>query len=633
MITSKINKLIKAGLAAGAIIAACPACTDTWDDHYDLQEGFQSTATSTLWEQIKANKKLTKFAQILEKATYYKDKNHPSANYTFNKLLNSSEIFTVFAPEDDAFTDFDEWMQKCETDGWAVQQQLLGNHIARWRRNLTGSATDSMTMLNNKRIAFDKAKSTFKGTALVESNIPAKNGTLHTINGVAPFSYNIYEYIQSDENLSELSDYFTSLDSTAFSPYLSTEGPVDANGEPTYVDSVYYSFNLSFNTFQADYSNNDSWIAYLQGINAHLDVEDSAYAVVLPNNTAYGAAYDKLKGLYNYAKYYINKVESNNEDDVSFTVPDTLQDFCVRMDMVTPLAFNINTQPQEGVGKFTRENFDANKAQAPYLLTSRNDTLRNITLNNPYNIKDSKKVWDKNEMFNNATPLPMSNGLAYVVDNWNVPLSYYQPDVIVNCSLYSLYDSEDMKSSTNAFSETFNNLNIMDGEWVNGTGKVHNEDYVLLTGTTPTTKPSATFQIKGSEDGAAILSGKYDVYVVIVPYFYQFEIAPELLAEADFKKNKFEIELKYNNGQTKTVNKKEQSVETSRKETGFETNPYKVDTVRVLTDFTFPYSYGNLRESYPTLTIKDAATTGDVNNNNYTRELRIDQILFVSKED
>ena len=66
------------------------SCTDTWDEHY--QTGVMGEGT--LWESIKNNQQLSNFARVIEATGYAKS-------------LSSSQVFTVFAPTNDSFTDAD----------------------------------------------------------------------------------------------------------------------------------------------------------------------------------------------------------------------------------------------------------------------------------------------------------------------------------------------------------------------------------------------------------------------------------------------------------------------------------------------------------------------------------------------
>jgi uncharacterized surface protein with fasciclin (FAS1) repeats len=84
----KINKIISAVLAFLALGAV--SCTDTWDDHY--KQG--SMGEGNLWESIKSNQQLSNFAKVIEATGY-------------DKSLASSQVFTVFAPTNDAFSDAD----------------------------------------------------------------------------------------------------------------------------------------------------------------------------------------------------------------------------------------------------------------------------------------------------------------------------------------------------------------------------------------------------------------------------------------------------------------------------------------------------------------------------------------------
>lgn len=615
MIKNKINTIWKAGLMGAVILTACPSCSDTWDDHYDVAEGFQSTATSTLWEQVQANGKLSQFAQILAKTPYYTDERHPAANYTFKDMLNSTQILTVWAPEDGTY-DAEEWLAKCETDGYSVQQQFLGNHIALWRKAVSGTSVDSVTLLNSKRIIFDKAQGLFCENAVLDANIPAKNGVLHTLNGAVPFQYNLYEYIKSDERLSLLKAYITSKDTTYFSAGASTEGPSDENGNPTYVDSVYYTYNLLFNSYYYAPANSE-WLTYLEGLNAQLDVEDSAYAMIVPTDQAWQAARERLAPYYNYATAYINKTEKSNGVDEELKLnADSLRELCLDMDLTSPTVFNIRRQPREGVGILSKETFDANKGALTYLLNTRSDTLRNTP------------EWSIPELFDGVEPVEMSNGLCYVVNNWNFPASFYKPDVEIECSYFTVFNPTSLEGKTNVTSLAFDNLA---GDWVLETGKVSNDNYLVLEGASNTTQPSAEFKIVDNViNGREIMSGKYDVYVVMVPYYYRMGEDCRVEEPDMVLKNRFRATITYSDGSVHPTTGK--VVEKTKQTSTMEYDGQKVDTLLLFEDFQFPVSYKNLRDCYPTIMLKDAATASNLRNG-YTHTLAVDRFLFVSKED
>ena len=86
MNTFKIyNKVIGLALVALTFMA----CSDTWDEHYDtIGEG---TNDATLWQAITQNGNLSNFAKVVQACGY-------------DKALNSSQVFTVFAPTNDQFS-------------------------------------------------------------------------------------------------------------------------------------------------------------------------------------------------------------------------------------------------------------------------------------------------------------------------------------------------------------------------------------------------------------------------------------------------------------------------------------------------------------------------------------------------
>ena len=139
MINKRFSKYIGA-LALGVVVSALPGCTDTWDEHY--AEVSDPATTLTMWDQISANPKLSKFKALAEKVQVYRDEKHPIKGYTYADVLKSSAVTTVWAPENEYFdqpaelgsgTLYDYWMQMCEENGYIAHEQLMSNHIAMFR--------------------------------------------------------------------------------------------------------------------------------------------------------------------------------------------------------------------------------------------------------------------------------------------------------------------------------------------------------------------------------------------------------------------------------------------------------------------------------------------------------------------
>jgi hypothetical protein len=87
----------------------------------------------------------------------------------------------------------------------------------------------------------------------------------------------------------------------------------------------------------------------------------------------------------------------------------------------------------------------------------------------------------------------------------------------------------------------------------------------------------------------------------------------------------FTGQLRYNNN---AANGKDV---TNKKSSIIEYDGTKVDTLMVFEDFEFPYSYKNLRYSYPTLILEGATKTASAKNG-FIYPLYIDRVILKSKE-
>lgn len=644
MANNKINKYIGA-MALGAAILAVPSCSD---DHFDVNYGGDNksaVATESLWELIEKNPNLTKFATIAKTAKYWKDENHPVANWTYKDVLSSGQMATLWVPEDNYISDeeFSNLLERCETDGYNLQQQFLGNHIALWRNNISNPGIDTIKMINGKNMIFDKsdtAKCSIQGVAINQKNIPALNGTLHTIKGTTPFLYNFYEYLKFSPSLPLMSNYVVSKDTTEFIKEASIEGLPDKDGNPSYVDSVYRTTNILF-TYSSylPVSGYETWDMPEKCFFARINQEDSAFIMVLPTDEAWTKAKQKLASLYKYPNMYEDKIKGNQGSTVYRTIqdPDSLANMSMNMDITAPLVFNVNRQPKVGGKLWTLEDFIANKgATAEYLLNTYGDTLRNTA------------TWDKTSIFN-GNLIKMSNGYAYEASTWAYPRDLYQPDIEVEVDGGAFYNTANTSTYYKAGSETksisFSNSTYSD--IADKYGHVSRNNFYFIAAPGPTSTPHVEIKLTGNLPStspvvtrwqeADVMSGKYDVKVVMVPYWYSLVpnedgiISSEFYDEhyidsiASITKMSFTGQLRYNNNDAKGKDA------TTKKSAVIEYNSLKVDTLTVFEDFEFPYSYKNLTYSYPTLII-DGATKSASAKKGFIYHLYIDRVILKSKE-
>lgn len=243
-------------LSALLLAVSTAGCDDKWEDHYEAPV---SGSDKTVYEVIAETPELSTFKQMID-MTEYAD------------LLGSTQTFTVWAPVNDALADFDL------TDEAQVKRTVL-NHMARFNRSTSDASSESgIRMYNGKKMRFEG--NTFAGVEMISADNLCRNGVLHTMSDVIPYAYNIREYIDSHAETSDLSDFLKLFDEELFDVENSTPLDVNEKGETVY-DSVMIQYNRLL-----DYPST--------GLGPIAD-EDSVFTMVVPTNTAWQEAYERIK--------------------------------------------------------------------------------------------------------------------------------------------------------------------------------------------------------------------------------------------------------------------------------------------------------------------------------------------------
>lgn len=695
-----INKYLGA-LIVGTALMAVPSCTDTWDEHYQTENA--GTASENLWEKMTQRDDLSNFCEIVSMARYYRDEKHPAYTevdgekvyYTFKDILQANTPVTVWAPTNDALTEkeWEEYKLMAQNDGYNLQLRFLGNHIALYRKGMTQSGRDdheTFRLINGKFATIYYKDGLFQKSVVKEENkdLPASNGLLNVIEQENEFLYNLYEYIKyspDDENLTTFRDYLVKRDTTYFLESASIEGLPDENGNPTYVDSVYFQDNLMFSRTWYNPTNidaTDAWMNDLKMLNAEINVEDSTIVMIVPTDDAWKDATQRLQSHYKYASAYprMDKTINSSTKDATFDIfkarktfengkgyetVDSLQTVNIDMDIIAPLAFNLSRQPQVDGREWTLKTFLIEKGykRCPYLLNTQGDTIRDV-----YEIVNGvkiRKVWEKNSLFEDASIKEikeMSNGYAIKTDKWNFPLDYWKSDIDFDVE-YRIYDN-----ITGAKGTMFDINNSTTADWIDMYGRCSAQRFMNISGRSSNTNPWFVVSLWGNrlKNSADVMSGKYDVQVVLVPDWYResnepypdtmypkggnadesedeegtgeetaledgenndYKVLPEYI-----KKNKITCTLYYWDesliGGSDLKYDKQKSVVSEVIEYSGE----KVDTITVLTDVEFPLSYQNLLRAYPVLKIESTPSNDDVRYNGYIRELNIDRIILKAKD-
>ena len=124
----KMKKYI-AVMCAASMLAAC----SDWDDHYDASPADTGKVTTTLWQAIQSNPRLSDFANLVEKAGRV-------------EMFTGSQTSTVWAPVNGSF-------DPQTMEGWLkgrLDTSFVRNHVARNSYLASGDIDYAVRMFNNK---------------------------------------------------------------------------------------------------------------------------------------------------------------------------------------------------------------------------------------------------------------------------------------------------------------------------------------------------------------------------------------------------------------------------------------------------------------------------------------------------
>lgn len=296
-------------LGCGMALLMATACTDTWNDHYSVNNDMVSNQNSdkTLWDVIEGNAELEQFASLLEKVG-------------FDTLLQKDRTYTVWAP----VGQFDY----TETDLELLKKEFVQNHIADFRHVAAGTLKNDNTvkMLNGKSLSFTGSTGAyaFNRVGVVGQPEYAKNGVLYYIGGNGSYSEflpNIWEYFDKNPQIAKFNSYLKEFTDSTVNHTASEAGGSSINdlGQVEYVDTVWNVSNQWWNMV------------------GPLHNEDSAYIVIAPTDAAWDKMYEKVTP---YLRQDPMQLAIETTDD-----PDSLLDLKVKEYMCRHLVFSKKVNP------------------------------------------------------------------------------------------------------------------------------------------------------------------------------------------------------------------------------------------------------------------------------------------------
>ncbi len=237
------------------------SCTDVWDEHYSEIKGERSSLNIT--EYIQSQTDLSIFSKMLQISGY-------------DSLLSKPQTYTVWAPVNAGLTEIN-------LKDTATITNLVKNHIARFNHTTSGLQQQTIYMLAKKFVVFKREGNSFSigGKQLLANrlNNSVANGTVHCINSHIPYLSNIWEFIGKSSGLDSLWKFLNSQSTYEFDVNASVEIGTNANGQSVY-DSVITFTNPVLNKI------------------GMLHMEDSSYFAILPDNSAWIKAYNRIKTGY-----------------------------------------------------------------------------------------------------------------------------------------------------------------------------------------------------------------------------------------------------------------------------------------------------------------------------------------------
>ena len=250
MTTMKIKKSIVQLLTVLSLVTFITACTnDAWDEHYSAVPSIKSELNT--FDYIKSQSNLTKFTQMLELTGY-------------DSILSQSQTFTVWAPVDESLTGVD-------MDNLPEVTKIVTNHITRYSHpsSEVSKKARNITMLNSKLIEFKNSATgfTFDSKAITTPDIATKNGIIHILSQYVAYKRNFWEFINETPGLDSLKTYLNNM------------SILELDNDKSYEDGVFVDSIFKQTNFILDYV-------------AALNVEDSIYTGILPDNQAWITAYN-----------------------------------------------------------------------------------------------------------------------------------------------------------------------------------------------------------------------------------------------------------------------------------------------------------------------------------------------------
>lgn len=578
---------ILTGIAMTAALFLSSACNDEWDNHYK-DKGVNSN--QTLLEVIKSDAELSEFYSIVQ------------ACGVSDSLLNASRVYTVWAPVNDA-VNADSLLREIEEGRRdEVLVRFVEAHITNYMHAANGvKEVNPILLLNKKVVNFvgNGDEYTFNNIPLVMdySNQRVRNGILHKLGGSVKYKMNVWEYLATDERIDSLADFLYSFNLRTFNEGASIQGPT-VNGAVTYLDSVFNTSNIWFNTYGSRESAGFGDISN----------EDSLYTMFAITNDVWSEMVPVVAEYFNFYR-----------DTTNAYIYDSIQATTARKQLCNYLVSSDKEQKFVEKPGHLMANY---RYYATSFTTSHNEVRRTFPLS-----KLMEGVIDSCEM---------SNGKVYVTNKFSYdPLDLWLDTIKIEGETFGdwlKYNSGVTSVSTSHVSNANRHDSI--------SGNISGDLYMVAS---PVGDPMATLTYVIPN---TLSAGKYKIALVMVPPAMNDKKAD--VTKSKRTKMRIQIDTRRPDGK---VQKLYDTNDGSKKYNGLQNDPTRIDTVylyntaldktnkgkvelRETEEFVFNFcEYGlSAADTKTTITITDDCQRVR-DHNTWEANLRIDCILLIPVTD
>lgn len=545
-----IHNIEKWSLALLGLLAV--SCSDDWDKHYEEQ----THGDGSLWRAICNDPQLSNFRDVLQATG-------------FERSLDGSQVFTVFAPTNAQFTTAqrdsvialfkEQKAQGIRDNRNAAIKEFVQNHVALYNYSVSSVTNDSIRMMNGKYLVL--GSNGLGSSNFLSKNTQSTNGLLFTLDYAAEYNPNVFEYIARDADLDSLYRFVYQYNEDKFNASESVPGEI-INGVTHYLDSVTNLQNEIIFSALGNFSR-----------------EDSTYWLLAPTNKAWAEQLAVNEQFFQYDK----------------TVPmrDSLMYLYPRINIIGGTLFSRTINPDKAIRDSVLST-NALTFQERIWAYGRSD-FRYYMYDAPFDSETG--------IFANTVNVPCSNGQVMKSDEWRISRSKtFVNDIVMEGESSMTLDSVDTKSTRDLTYVSVASVNPFYDQ-------ISFHSYIELT-------PTGSGNFSGLFRMYNVLSNlDYDLYVVSVP-----AVAGDTLAvEEQRKPCTFRATVLYHD-----MNGKEVSFPVSSNLT---TDPDRVDSVFVGT-YRFPTSSWSLDRAQVKVKLDGRVSNTDVKNKKATKTLRIDSFIL-----